>query len=92
METINIAGVSCRVDKLANLTYESIYSSAIGSMHWKGVKGASELIDKELRENGFKPVTKNAKSAKKPKQVKDRADDGGRTAKKRRTDRRTGKK
>lgn len=92
MESINIAKVSCRVDKLATLTYEQLYDSAINAMAWKGVKDAKALIDKELREHGFKPSKTNRKPIKADNTVK-----GGKSAKrgntrKRSTNRKSSKK
>ena len=71
METIRIAGVECRVDKLSTLTYEAIYNSAIG------IKGnRASLIDKELRDNGFKPV-----KADRSQTQADQPSNGGKTSK-----------
>lgn len=86
METIKIAGVSCRVDRLgSSLSYEKIYNQAIQSQHWQGVKNASELIDKELRDNGFKPITTAREPIKANKSSKSRAtNETGNTSKRKR--------
>lgn len=89
METINIAGVSCRLDKLSNLSYEGLFENAKNSLKWKGVKDADKLIKKELISHGFKPTVKKAGS---DKQSQNRANDGGRASGKRRRNSRSSKK
>lgn len=69
-DTINIAGVNCKVSKLATLDYETLFNLALRNIKWKGVKNREIHIDKELREHGFKPirkVTKQTKANKSPK-------------------------
>lgn len=58
METVNIAGVSCRKDKLDTFNYEKLMKLALGT----GKK--QNEIDKELREHGFKPTKGNTRKAK----------------------------
>lgn len=91
-ETINIAGVSCKVSKMSTLSYESLFSSAIVNPIWKGVKGAKTKIDKELKDNGFKPVTANREQTEADKHVQSRANDGKGTFGKGQRNRRTRKK
>lgn len=64
METVNIAGISCRKDKLDTLNYEDMFKQAKSSQIWLRVKDADKLIDKELRSHGFKPVKANTRKAK----------------------------
>jgi hypothetical protein len=64
MKTVNIAGISCRKDKLDTLTYEVLFKQAKESATWLRVKNADALIDKELRKHGFKPAKKNTAKSK----------------------------
>lgn len=77
-DTINIAGVSCKVSKIATLSYESLYDSAVSSLVWQGVKDAKLKIDKELRDNGFKPVRADRKQTE-----ADKPNNGGKSTSKR---------
>jgi hypothetical protein len=61
-DTINIAGVNCKVSKLATLNYESLYRLALNSNFAKGYKRRLELIDKALKEHGFKPTESKVKT------------------------------
>ena len=61
-DTINIAGVNCKVSKLATLDYDTLFNLALRNIKWKGVKNREVYIDKELREHGYKPTTRKAKT------------------------------
>lgn len=64
METVNIAGISCKKDKLKSLNYESLFKQAKESKQWLRVKNADKLIDKELKKHGFKPSKANSRQTK----------------------------
>lgn len=74
-ETINIAGVNCKVSLLSTLSYESIYNSSIGTDYLKRDSDRLNLIDKEIRDNGFKPTTTTSKPIKASESVGNRGDD-----------------
>lgn len=82
-DSINIAGVSCRISKVAKLTYETIYNSAIGTDYLKGEKNRLDLIDKEIRDNGFKPTKTNGNEVKANQSIEDREPTRKRTSRKR---------
>jgi hypothetical protein len=63
-DTINIAGVNCKVSKLATLDYETLFRLAINNVRWKGVKNREVYIKKELKEHGYKPTTEQTKTNK----------------------------
>jgi len=85
MDTIVIAGVSCRVDRLgSSLNYQKIYDMALLG----GKKPAD--IDRELRENGFKPTEKSTESAQEGEPIVHRKPTKKRSPKKRKADNKSG--
>lgn len=69
MKTITVAGLKIKESAKDNFTYEQLFDLAKSSPNWLRVKNANKLIDKELKDNGYKPVKKNTKQIKANKQV-----------------------
>lgn len=56
MEIIEIAGVKIRKKSKDSFTYEQLMSLAITTPKYYKLNDRIKLIDKELRQNGFKPT------------------------------------
>jgi hypothetical protein len=64
MNIIKIAEVNIVESKKDTFTYESLMSLALNTIKYKRLNNAKQLIDKELRDNGFKPLKKSKSKAK----------------------------
>lgn len=56
MADIKIAGVSVALSSASKITYEQLMKVALTAEKYYRNPQAEELIDKELREHGFKPT------------------------------------
>lgn len=86
METIQIfKDVNVNLDKISTHSYESLFRLAMMTKEFKGKKGAKSVINKTLREHGFKPTKATGKQTKtdKPKQSRV-VNESGNTSKRKR--------